>query len=216
MGGIGSGRRSGKRCIDDLFPLDIRTINRAGLLTPGRSSSWQWSRRGEAVGAISLQAEADQVVLEYRFRSPRRNGGEWESMSYAVMLEWTPCVLGGRRVWWRCPAIGCGRRAAVLFGGPIFACRRCHGLAYRCQRESADERAARRADTVRRRLGWPAGILNDTGHKPRGMHWRTFERLLAKHNAYSGEALAALADRLNMLHERLGVIRADMRTWRQR
>jgi hypothetical protein len=210
MGGIGSGRRSGKRCIEDLYPLDIRKISRVGLLTPGRSSSWQWSRRGEAAGAISLEMEVDQVVLEYRSRSPRHNGGEWASMRYAVQLDWTPSAMGGRRVWWRCPALGCDRRAAILFGGPIFACRRCHGLAYRCQRESDDQRATRRADTIRRRLGWPPGIFHGVGPKPKGMHWRTFVRLRAEYDAHAADALAGLGAQLGLIHERLGQIGADM------
>jgi hypothetical protein len=66
---------------------------------------------------------------------------------------------------------------AILFGGSIYACRHCHKLVYQCQRETDDDRAARRADTIRRRLGWEAGILNGEGDKPKGMHWRTFERL---------------------------------------
>ncbi len=38
---------------------------------------------------------------------------------------------------------------------------------------------ATRADTIRKRLGWGAGILNGNGGKPKGMHWATFERLQA-------------------------------------
>ena len=32
MGGFGSGRRGGGRCTDDMRPLDVRKINRGGLL----------------------------------------------------------------------------------------------------------------------------------------------------------------------------------------
>lgn len=46
-------------------------------------------------------------------------------------------------------------------------------------------RATRRADRLRERLGWEPGILNGTGDKPKGMHWRTSERLKASHNAPS-------------------------------
>ena len=158
MGGFGSGRQGGGRCTDDMRPLDVRKINRGGLLTPGRWFSWQWTCNEEVTATISLRVEADRVVLDYRNRSPHHNGGEWEPMKYAVLLDWTPCTLRGQRVWWRCPAVGCGRRVALLFGGRVFACRLCHGLAYRSQRGTDDDRAIRRADTIRPPHYQPPGL----------------------------------------------------------
>src|ERR1700730_10930955 len=71
----------------------------------------------------------------------------------------------------------CGRRVAILYGGGIFACRRCYRLAYASSRENAGGRATRRADRLRARLAWEPGILNGEGGKPKWMRWRTFERL---------------------------------------
>ena len=216
MGGFGSGRQGGGRCTDDMRALDVRKINRTGLLKAGRWFSWQWTRNDEVVATISLRAEFDRVMLDYRNRSPHHNGGEWESLNYPVRLSWTPCTLGGQRVWWRCPAVGCGRRVAVLFGGRVFACRQCHALAYRSQREADDDRATRRADTIRRRLGWVPGILHGNGLKPKGMHWRTFERLQREHDTQVTAALAVISAKLGLLRGRLGEIDADMDRWRQR
>lgn len=204
MGGIGSGRLGGASCTDSMHPLDLRAIKRAGLLTPGRCASWQWSRGAETVASINLRVESDSVVLDYRNRSPHHHGGEWEPLSYTVRLAWTPCGFGGRRAWWLCPAVGCGRRVAVLYGGRVFACRRCHQLAYRSQRETADDRATRRADTLRRRLGWVPGMLNDTGDKPKGMHWRTYWRLYARFNDAQNMALVGLGARIAALRRRVG------------
>ena len=102
MGGIGSGRLGGASCTDSMHPLDLRAIKRAGLLTPGRCASWQWSRGAETVASINLRVESDSVVLDYRNRSPHHHGGEWEPLSYTVRLAWTPCGFGGRRAWWLC------------------------------------------------------------------------------------------------------------------
>jgi hypothetical protein len=206
MGGFGSGRQGGGRCTDDMRPLDVRKINRAGLLTPGSWFSWQWTCNGETTASINLRAEADRVVLDYRNRSAHRNGGEWEPMNYAVRLDWTSCGLGGQRVWWRCPAVGCGRRAAVLHGGRVFACRQCNRLAYRSQREDDEDRATRRAGKLRDRLGWEPGILNGNGLKPKGMHWRTFARLQSQHDSHVNVALAGMTAKLGLLRERLGKI----------
>ena len=117
MGGFGSGRQGGKRCTNDNLALDVRSINRAGRLTPGSWFNWQWTRNGEVTSSIQLRVETDSVVLDYQNRSNHHNGGAWVPMRYAVALDWTPSGFGGKRVWWRCPAVGCGRRVAVLHGG---------------------------------------------------------------------------------------------------
>jgi len=196
MGGMGSGRRyqGGKDATDDYRALDVRRWQRDGFLTPGRAFGWQWTRNGETVASIQVRTESDRVILSYRHRS----GGEWKDELYPVRLDWSPCTYGGRRAWFLCPAAGCGRRVAILYGGSIFACRHCYRLAYPCQRETADDRAARRADRIRARLGWEPGILNGEGGKPKGMRWLTFHRLTAKHEAFVGESLAGMARRLGI------------------
>ena len=73
-------------------------------------------------------------------------------------------------------------------------------MAYRSQRETDADRATRRADTIRRRLGWEPGILNGNGLKPKGMmHLRTFERLQASHDFHGNAALADMAAKLGLL-----------------
>jgi hypothetical protein len=200
MGGYGSERRWGKDTTSDMRALDIRRLHRDGLLTPGRAFGWQWTRNGEEVASIQIRTESDRVILNYR---SRRRGGEWQAMEYPVDLEWTGTHFGGRRVWFQCPARGCGRRVAILYGGSIFACRHCHKLTYQCQRETPYDRAARRADAIRRRLGWEPGILNGEGWKPKGMHWRTFERLKAEHDAFVEASLTGMAQRFGLARHRL-------------
>ena len=201
MGGFGSGGgRTGKDTTSDLQPLDIRRLQRDGVLTPGRSFGWRWLRNGEEVASIQMRTESDRVILTYR---TRRRGSEWQQMDYPVYVEWTPCNFGGRRAWFRCPAQGCGRRVAILFGGSLFACRHCHNLAFKCQRETNDDRAMRRADTIRRRLGWEAGIANPEGDKPKGMHWRTFHRLRTQYSSFANASWAGLAERLGLMNRRL-------------
>jgi hypothetical protein len=211
MGGMGSGRgyQGGKATTSGRYQLDVRTLQRAGVLTAGGSFAWHWSRKSEAVASIQARPEADRVILSYRHQS---GGNDWRPMEYPVRLEWTDCHLGGRRVWFLCPAAGCGRRVALLYlgGAGIFACRHCHRLAYACQREAADDRAARRADRIRDRLGWQAGILNRSGGKPKGMHWRTFERLIVEHDAFVGVSLAGMAACLGLIKRRLDGVGAAL------
>jgi hypothetical protein len=184
MGGRGSGRRwhyGAHNTTSDYRALDVRRWQRDGLLTPGRSFGWQWTHGTEVAAAIQVRAEEGRVILVYRYR---RGGGNWKDENYPVGLDWTPCHLGGQRPWFRCPAQGCGRRAALLYlgGSGIFACRHCYRLAYGCQRETDQYRAFRQADKLRGRLGWPPGISNGTGPRPKYMHWDTYWRLLMQYS----------------------------------
>ena len=208
MGGYSSGRRGGKSTTNDMHVLDIRKIQRAGLLVPGRSFGWQWTRNGEKIASINLRTDYDaplsKVTLDYRTRP---HGGEWKDMNYPVYVSWTGCNYGGQRVWWLCPARGCGRRVAVLYGGSVYACRHCHKLAYSTQHEQAHDRAGSRADTIRKRLGWEPGILNGNGGKPKGMHWRTFARLQAVHNGHVNQAVAGMSAKLGLVMDSLNSIK---------
>ncbi|MGP0565493.1 MULTISPECIES: hypothetical protein [unclassified Nitrospina] len=83
---------------------------------------------------------------------------------------------------------------AILYAGKIFACRECLRLTYACQRERDYDRWARRADKIRERLGWEPGILNGRGwEKPKGMHWRTFARLVDEHDLLVEASLSAIS-----------------------
>mgnify|MGYP005844472375 CR=1 FL=1 len=198
MGGMGSGRRwhmDANATTGDYRSIDVRRWQRDGLLAPDRFFGWQWSRHGEVVASIQVRTEPGRVVLSYRHRSA---GNEWKDECYPVFLDWTPCHLGGQRPWFLCPARSCCRRVAILYGGAIFACRHCHRLAYPSQREPTYDRAARRADRIRARLGWEPGILNGNGLKPKGMHWRTFRRLTAEHDAFKEESLVGITRRLGI------------------
>lgn len=192
MGGIGSGtwyRWSKKDTVEDCRALDVRRWQRDGFLIPGRSFSWRWTRNGEPIGNIQVRVETGRAFLIYRYQ---RNGGEWESLDYPVTLDTTSCHYGGVRYWFRCPAVGCGRRVALLYlDGRYFACRHCYRLAYTSQREALHDRLSRRVDKLRARLQWEPGMLNGSGRKPKGMHWRTFERLSNEAEELTEQSLAA-------------------------
>lgn len=197
MGGLGSGRRwhfGAKDTTVDYRKLDVRRWAREGYLTPGRAFGWRWSLDGETVASIRVQAEDQAVRLKYRTRA---NGEDWRDMNYRVWLDRTPCHYGGERVWFLCPARGCGRRVALLYGGAVFACRHCYDLAYPVQREDASDRAARRAEKLRERLGWECGLFDLDGDKPKGMHWRTFHRLATQAERAEQESLGLMMARLS-------------------
>ena len=192
MGGIGSGLhwRVAASTTDRYYSIDIRWLNRNGLLTPGAEGRITWSHHENIKAAIHLRAEMNWLILSYRYKNHEMS---WQNQKHLVHLDYSSCHMGGERCWFLCPARGCGRRVALLYCGGVFACRHCYRLVYRSQREPPRERAMRKADSIRARLGWPGGIL-DSGEwgKPKGMHWRTYHRLLGEYEMAAKKALAGL------------------------
>ena len=179
MGGRGSGRRTsygGKPETHDAMPLDIRKLTRKGLLVPGNSLSYKWSVNDQQVAGISIRVEFNYgLMLSYRVKSTG------EVVEQLVQTQTSPCHLGGQRRWFTCP--GCNKKVAMLYApGKYFVCRQCGGLAYATQKEGIGDRASRRADKIRKRLGWEAGILNGSGCRPKGMHKSTYQRLKQHHD----------------------------------
>jgi hypothetical protein len=179
MGGAGSGQQGGRPVVDDCRSLDVARLHRDGCLRPGWSGTIHWSRDGEVVASLGAWATEGRLTLTYRYR---RNEEEWQDVEEPVPIASTPCHFGGSRPWFVCPGmvdgVSCGRRVAKLYGpGRYFLCRHCYGLAYQSQREQFHERAFRRANGIRMRLGGEPGMLCPFPEKPNGMHSRTYEGL---------------------------------------
>ena len=106
---------------------------------------------------------------------------EPEAVRYRVYLDTTRPRFGGRRYWFICPSSG--RRVAKLYlpyGGSRFLSRRAYRLGYACQREDRQSRLMRKARKLRRAIGGDGEALGQgEPEKPKGMHWRTYERRLA-------------------------------------
>jgi hypothetical protein len=64
MGGFGSGRgQRGKDTTSDMRALDIRKLQRDGLLTPGGAFGWHWTVNGRKEASIQMRTEVDRVIL---------------------------------------------------------------------------------------------------------------------------------------------------------
>ena len=200
MGGWGSGRRrSSKATTADYLQLDVRRLQRDGLLDLRRSFNWWWTRNSEPVADINIIPENDRVVLTYRTQQTDR---EQTEQNYSILLERTPCNYGGERVWFRCPVAGCRRRAAILYGEEIFACRICRQLAYPCQNATSERRAISRANAFRERLGHRGSIFDPFPLRPKGMHLRTYYGLKWRYENAALIALQRVGSQLGMTFEK--------------
>ena len=155
--------------------LDIRVLARRGRLTPGWYGSQSWTRNGEPSGNISMRAAVDHVWLIYTWTP---YGHEPQSFDYPVSVVRTACRYGGTRPWFLCPR--CGDRRAVIYGSASdgrFGCRGCMQLAYGSEADDACGRSWR----TQRKLAIRLGAKDDTNPhppRPKGMHERTYERIL--------------------------------------
>ena len=176
MGGHGSGswyRSKSRDYLDDVISIDIRRWNREGLLKPGGYFVWQWMTNEKVSASIQVWVKSESLVINY---GQRVNGGDWQDVEERVHLAYTDCNYGGKRTWFRCP--GCGNRAAKLFSRvPYFVCRNCSGLHYQCQSETRLDRSMRRARRFRKKIGASLNLTVPIWDKPKGMHWRTYDRL---------------------------------------
>jgi hypothetical protein len=210
MGGVGSGnwyRFDTKTTTGECHSVDVRYLHKEGLLKPGHWCSLRWSRAGRETGSIRCAVEGndrpERVLLLYRHRSGP--AGEWEDVHEPVSLDWTSCNFGGERPWFVCPGAGCGRSVALLYGlGRYFLCRHCCDLVYESQRENEMTRALRRAQGIRERLGGSANMTRPFPVKPKGMHWRTYERLWREHHEADMQQLAGLREWLDKLEKKVG------------
>jgi hypothetical protein len=200
MGGYGSTRWANtptRHCIGECLALDLARIGRS--IRSGRGiTTWAWTQR-DGEPSIRVNIGECEILLTY---TVRRGGGAAMDVRDAVALERTPCTRGGDRVWFRCP--GCGRRVRALYLAPgrdHFCCRHCHGLAYASQQVAPDERHLIAMRKIRRRLGDDPRQSSAwvPPPKPKGMHWRTYERLRRALTEHEREREAILLEQMKRL-----------------
>ncbi|MBX2997782.1 MAG: hypothetical protein KF893_04675 [Caldilineaceae bacterium] len=161
-----------KPTTEDYLALSINSARRIfGGLDRLTAGFMQWHMGKQQIGEIGLTVLPGRGVrLDYK-----HNG---EPITELIQLAHTEQRLGGYRAWWLCPA--CGRRCGVLYGGRRFLCRLCYRLPYPVQMagnpmlESIDGRLYR----LRRKLkATDRSIVGAPPPRPKGMHWRTYDRL---------------------------------------
>ena len=76
--------------------------------------------------------------------------------------------------------------------GVVRATRACYRLAYASQQESAHQRGLGRSQKIRMRLGGSPNMLEEFPHKPKGMHWRTYERQRRLHDTAEERSIIGL------------------------
>lgn len=136
---------------------------------------------------------------------PAQTGAETaEEVRQVVRVARVPCHLGGSRVYFVCPGmadgVACARRVLQLYRvDRRFLCRHCHRLGHASQAKGRWPRALQAAAKARARLGGPVTRGSPLPARPKGMRWRTYDRLLDAvrvADARTDDAFLESADRL--------------------
>jgi hypothetical protein len=132
MGSFSSGRHrtANRGAIEDTDTIDMRRLNRLGLVRAGesRSTFWRWSRRGEvALVSVDLTNLANGALrIDYWGLVP---------FSQRVLIVAQPCRYGGHRFYFLCP-ITWARVEVLALDGARFISRKAAHLSYASQSET--------------------------------------------------------------------------------
>jgi hypothetical protein len=186
MGGYGSGRSGGQPTVENSLTLDLRCLFEDRFLKVGgrTSGTLRWTVVGtdEETASMDFKSELSEEsgYLRLYWTSTDQWTGETRQCENRITLTTSPQPFGGWRWFFICPRTG--KNAAKLHlpsGAHTFASRKAYRLGYQCQRETPHDRALSRAFALRRKIGADGGI-DDYIEKPKGMHWRTFDRAMEK------------------------------------
>ena len=179
----------GRRTVEQTRSIDISALKRAGFIIGKLPGNW-WVHRYKLFeeGIWPKTWNERTIVLKER---------------ETLRLTYAPWNFGGRRAYLLCD---CGRRVGKLYSPPgqPWRCRHCYDLTYRARQVSSRDRLLMRAQKIRQDLGGTANMLDDFPAKPKGMHWKRYNRLRRIHDRAERSALSLLAVRVYRLSGRLG------------
>lgn len=144
-GGIrfGAGRPGWKPKTSQLRSIDVRRLQREGLLRDGLSYGWQWKDdAGKVIASIDVRTHDGGLAVSYT-----TNG---EAVAQRIGIATTSCTYGGGRPWFVCPY--CHKRVALLYLSRQVACRTCFRMTYPSQCEDAVGRLWRKQAKIEARL----------------------------------------------------------------
>jgi hypothetical protein len=188
MGGFGSGAygymgsKVRKLTVEECCRIDVRNLQREGMLDLNQSSMHTWSNGYSA----KMSSFDDYAILSYRYIKD----GIPTDVKERIAISTSQVNYGGEgRKWFHCP--NCSRRVALLYlRWSRFECRHCCNLTYM----SVQERKVfvyeqwRRANRVMKKLGSkldaPIDMLTATPKKPKLMRQRTYKRLMNEYRQH--------------------------------
>lgn len=176
MGGTGSGARNRKTSTGDCINLNMKNIKEILKYPDNTDSTITWGNKN----SISLRKESNNSI---RISYNNIINGEKRDHNYSIGINYTDCNYGGKRAWMKCPH--CYERVTKLWlKRGVFYCRSCHDMNYFSSRISGDytEIYNRKIKMIQGKLKAEYDVLQRYVPKPKGMHYKTYEKLTKELN----------------------------------
>jgi ribosomal protein L37AE/L43A len=179
MGGYGSGqwyRWNSKPTEDNFHILSISRLVEQGAVKNNihRTGKWQWLIDNAPVSNIDYEVNTRDG--NRFFRAVYCTVETDKHYDFKIPLCTTNPHYGGVRWWFNCP--NCSKRVGKLYNSGIYACRTCVGMAYESQRLDEAYRKLYKAHAIYRELKGISGLYGIDPLKPKGMHWKTYQKKL--------------------------------------
>lgn len=130
-----------------------------------------------------LGQHAKAISMNYQF-----NGKPY---AYDVGITTSSCHYGNYRYWFICPH--CSKRVGVLYCAGLYVCRHCIKANYATQLMQPLDKLFRKVAKIRHRLQWQQGIAYGHGVKPKGMHRKTYDRLVSEHDKLTQQIIGLMS-----------------------
>ena len=183
MGGYNSGGHNRRLvAVEACVRFDVGMLHKAGMFD-GNQQAHGWIYSHGDQHTCDVQAYTDGQHSKIGLWIVR----DGQTYKQTIRTSETPCNYGKSRTWLHCPH--CGARSFRLFyydnvvnkGIHVhyFTCRQCLRLTYQARRERGFDLYSDRADKIARKLGrTKTRWHDDPPDKPKGMHTRTYDRLM--------------------------------------
>lgn len=160
----GAGRAAQYRKTSSTRNMDVRRLQRDGLLKDNTSCSWHWKDdSGTVMASIGMRVHGGGIQFDYCLNDEHH-------ISEHVKITTTACNYGGERVWFICPC--CNGRCAIVYLSRQVGCRTCQNLRYPSQSEDETDATWRKQRKLEEKLGG-----SGYWRKPKGMHQTTFSHM---------------------------------------
>jgi len=152
------------------------------------SMYWRSARTQNQIGSVSIRTSPEGIELSYTWT----RDGRTDSRTERLRWEWIH-VGYGPRAYVLCPL--CSKKISrIVFRWGRWTCKQCAGACSNGENLRPNDRTLNRSHKIRQeRLKWKRG--EQWGDRPKGMHWKTFYKLLETQERFEILAMAGFMAR---------------------